>query len=54
MNKALEKLLSAVRPEQPRLRDQRLREIIQVLVLLGLKRGGFFDQASFYGRHDPR
>lgn len=49
MNKALEKLVNASRPEHPRFRDQRLREVIQVLVLLGLKRAGFFEYASFYG-----
>ena len=49
MNKALEKLISESRYEHPRFRDQRLREIIQVLVLLGLKRAGFFEYASFYG-----
>lgn len=49
MNKAIQKLVSASRPEHPRFRDQRLREVIQVLVLLGLKRAGFFDHASFYG-----
>jgi predicted nucleotidyltransferase component of viral defense system len=49
VNKGIQKLVSASRPEHPRFRDQRLREVIQVLVLLGLKRAGFFDHASFYG-----
>ena len=49
MNKAIEKLVNASRHEHPRFRDQRLREVLQVLVLLGLKRAGFFSYASFYG-----
>jgi hypothetical protein len=49
VNKAIEKLLSSNRPEHPRFRDQRLREVLQVLVLLGLKRAGFFEVSSFYG-----
>ena len=49
MNKAIEKLVNASRHEHPRFRDQRLREVLQVLVLLGLKRAGFFEYSSFYG-----
>ena len=47
MNKAIEKLVNASRPEHPRFRDQRLREVLQVLVLLGLKRAGFFRMRRF-------
>ncbi|MFW7382129.1 MAG: nucleotidyl transferase AbiEii/AbiGii toxin family protein [Oligoflexus sp.] len=49
MNKAIEKLLDRNRAEHPRLRDQRLREVLQVIVLMGLKRADFFEIASFYG-----
>ncbi len=49
MNKAIEKLLAKNSSEHPRFRDQRLREVLQVIVLLGLKRAGFFTIGSFYG-----
>lgn len=50
MNDAIAAMLARYGPlVDSRDEDNALREIIQQVVLLGLHRGGFFEQAAFYG-----
>ena len=45
----LEQMLSRYKPETQQQKQQALREVMQEIALAGLYRGGFFEQAAFYG-----
>lgn len=49
MNNILEQMLSKYEIKNTNDEINALKEIIQEIVLSGLSRGGFFDEASFYG-----
>ena len=45
----LEQMLSRYNPVTETQKQQALREVMQEIALAGLYRGGFFEQAAFYG-----
>ena len=49
MNNVIEQMLSKYETKNTNEEINALKEIIQELVLSGLSRGGFFDEAAFYG-----
>lgn len=51
MNDAIKQMLERYQCHSLQEHDQALREILQEIVLLGLWRGKFFEQAAFYGVH---
>ncbi len=49
MNNVIEQMLEKYEIKNTNDEINALKEIIQELVLSGLSRGGFFDEAAFYG-----
>lgn len=49
MNSAIEIMLNKYNPINNEERENALKEIFQEIALAGLSRGGFFDNAAFYG-----
>ena len=49
MNSAIEQMLKNYQVENIYDKENAMKEIIQEIVLCGLSRAGFFDEAAFYG-----
>ena len=49
MNPALHDMVTAYKPVTPGDYQNAAREVVQEIALIGLWRGGFFEQAAFYG-----
>lgn len=49
MNSVIQIMLSKYNPQNNEERENAAKEIIQEIALAGLSRGGFFDNAAFYG-----
>ena len=49
MNKVLEEMLEKYNPQNIKDKTNAIKEILQEIVLSGLSRGGFFNEAAFYG-----
>ena len=49
MNKVLEEMLDKYNPQNIKDKTNAIKEILQEIVLSGLSRGGFFNEAAFYG-----
>lgn len=49
MNEAVEQMLMRYNPKSTQDFEYALKEILQEIILLGLDRSGFFEQAAFYG-----
>ncbi len=49
MNSAIEQMLKSYQVENIYDKENAMKEIIQEIVLCGLSRAGFFDEAAFYG-----
>ncbi len=49
MNKVLEEMLEKYHPLNIKDKTNAIKEILQEIVLSGLSRGGFFNEAAFYG-----
>lgn len=49
MNSVIETMINKYNPKNNEERENAIKEIIQVIALAGLSRGGFFNKAAFYG-----
>lgn len=49
MNSAVEIMLNKYNPQNSEEKENAIKEILQEIALAGLSRGGFFDNAAFYG-----